>query len=99
MARNQHTDLVFASIRRHEAAIAALRLIDARVDKAAYEKASDEEDAAFEQIVDTIPQTMAGLRASIEYVSRSECTYPEARTRFLETLLKSPLLAPGTSGL
>jgi hypothetical protein len=33
MARNQHTDLVFASIRRHEAAIAALRLIDARVDQ------------------------------------------------------------------
>jgi hypothetical protein len=63
-------------------------------DEAAYVAAHEAEAEARAALVSTAPQTLAGMRAAIEYLAHVErgCV-PESSGAFLTTLLKSPLLA------
>ena len=63
-------------------------------DEAAYEAANDAEEAALANMCETPPQTVAGMRAAIEYFVKFDTgCMPDASGAFLATLLKSPVLA------
>jgi hypothetical protein len=71
---------------------------ETRADKAATEAASNAETEAVEALIATAPQTIAGLRAAIKHLAKyDDGCEPVASGRFLRALMKSPLLAGGTS--
>ena len=62
-------------------------------DQAAYVAADGVETLAFECLLETAPHTVAGVRAVIAHLAEydSGCA-PEASGRYLQTLLRSPVL-------
>jgi hypothetical protein len=69
---------------------------ETKADKAATEAASSAETEAVEALIATAPQTIEGLRAAIEHLSRyDEGSEPVVSGRFLRALMNSPLLAVG----
>jgi hypothetical protein len=72
---------------------------ETKADKAATEAASSAETEAVEALIATAPQTIEGLRAAIEHLSRyDEGSEPVVSGRFLRALVNSPLLADGAAG-
>jgi len=102
------SDPIFAAIERHRAACIARdatrftmddlinaserEVSDAEWD--AYERAHEDEDAAFDELLTRVPTTAAGMRAALaHFISFDDGRFSEKMRRFLATLAKSPLFS------
>jgi hypothetical protein len=102
-------DPIFAAIEKHRVALAAFVATLNPVDEVlaelegrevtqaaedAYDVASEAQDVALDEFVQTAPHTIAGMRAMLEYVvSEAEDVEfrPEDSLEIMWTLLRSPL--------
>lgn len=106
--RTARTDPIFAAIDRHKVAFNQVRVgFDRRLAReqggevtlAEREAACAAEDEALQDLIATIPTTVAGARAAIGYlVMLDQGCVPETSGKFLATLLKSPLLTESANG-
>ena len=99
-------DPVFAAIERHRVVYDHLGRVCSRADEVAaqeqgrvvtdldrdiYKRAGDAEEAAFSELLDTVPLTTRGVFAFIKYLHPIFVGYEDMETAF-ETLAKSPVL-------
>jgi len=85
------TDPIFAAIERHKEAYKAFYK-----DEDLTQEEGDEETAACEALLATVPTTKEGIRAALEWLIKfDEHCVPETSGKFLPTLLKSPALIGG----
>ena len=82
-------DPVFAAIERHKATILAFTATEE--DTEAAEAAADEESEALADFLETVPLTIAGIKAALEYAVGGDFSYE--LERLVPALLQSPLLA------
>ena len=61
-------DPIFAAIERHRAAMAALQDVDEVAEPTAYAAAEQEIAAAYEAMLATVPQTIAGCMALVDHM-------------------------------
>lgn len=103
-------DPIFAAIERHRrleaefsrvcgitdevAAAEEGRTITA-ADEQVYERVSDAADTGLDALVETVPVTVAGVRAMLAYVFGADLLEDEVRDCCIESVLQSPVLAGG----
>jgi hypothetical protein len=98
------SDPIFTAIERHKAACNARDATRFAMDDvintreasqaewAAYERAHEDEDAAFDELLARSPTTAAGMRAALaHFISFDDGRFSDEMRRFLATLLKSPV--------
>ena len=106
----QEADPIYAAIERHKAAWSAFSEACDRTDEVAvherggvvtaedeafFEAANDAEVVALDALLATAPATIAGVRAVIAYIADFDhACLTENPAKLLETLLRSPMLAP-----
>jgi hypothetical protein len=104
------SDPIFAAIERHKVAYTAREATSFAIDDLMYnpegrgvsdadwdacDRARAAEDAAFDELLSRAPTTTAGMRAGLVHlISLDDGRLSEKMSRFLATLVKSPLFAP-----
>ena len=61
-------DPIFAAIERHRAALAALQDVDEVADPDAYAEAEQENAAAYDALLATVPRTIPGCQALVDHM-------------------------------
>jgi hypothetical protein len=83
------SDPIFEAIARHKEAVRVWNEIDGDLDEAA-DAAAEVEDEALFDFLSTVPLTMAGIRAGVEYAMKD--AQGDRVDLFAVTLLQSPVL-------
>lgn len=97
-------DPVFLALENHKAACNLLNDVCPRIDsmvnsniteedQAAYDEASDAELEALQDLIDTRPTSIAGLRAYLSHFSRVLFYFDSTAQELIDGLLQSPVLA------
>jgi hypothetical protein len=79
-------DPIFAAIERHLAAMRALDDIDELADPDAYAQAEQEMAALYEAMLATVPRTIAGCKALVDYLMDLGADFGEALNVLREAL-------------
>ena len=88
-AATEEPDAIFGLIRAHKAAWAQFMELDER-DHETFEEGGQAADVAMDELMNTPPTTLAGIRAIIQYPVEWD---NDSGYYYLPTLLRSPLLA------